>query len=351
MQQTILFAVLNWGLGHATRSIPLINYFYKKQFKIIICSDGDALTLLQKEFPQLIFEKLPSYNASYTYKENQFFIHLAKQIPHFLKTIREENKLCQSLSLKYNANFIVSDNRYGFHDKNISSALICHQLQLLFPQSQLFETLVNASYFNFLKHFSEIWVPDIAPPQNLSGKMSNINLKNIHYIGLDSRFIKKEPTGSINILAIISGPEPQRSILEKRIYEQLQNIEGKHIIIRGTTQKSKILSTINIEVIDIANTKQLNQMLANANLVVCRSGYTSLIDLIKLEKKAILIPTPSQPEQEYLAQKAMENKWFFSTKQNDLDIIKTLAKLTDYTPPTINFGYNQIVIYNFLKIS
>ncbi|MCB0536951.1 MAG: glycosyltransferase, partial [Bacteroidetes bacterium] len=245
MQQTILFAILNWGLGHATRSIPLINYLLKKQYKLIICSDGDALALLQKEFPHLIFEKTPAYNASYTKNKNQLFIHLAKQIPHFIKIIKEENRLCEKLIEKHQANFIISDNRYGFYNKNIHSALICHQLRLLFPQSRLFENMVNASYINFLKPFSEIWIPDIAPPKNLSGRMSQTNLKNTHYIGIDSRFIKTKPTESINILAVISGPEPQRTLLEQKIYTQLQNIEGNHLIVRGTKQKSEVVNTEN----------------------------------------------------------------------------------------------------------
>ncbi|MCB9225735.1 MAG: glycosyltransferase [Chitinophagales bacterium] len=348
MQQTILFAILNWGLGHATRSIPLINYLLKKQYKLIICSDGDALALLQKEFPHLIFEKTPAYNASYTKNKNQLFIHLAKQIPHFIKIIKEENRLCEKLIEKHQANFIISDNRYGFYNKNIHSALICHQLRLLFPQSRLFENMVNASYINFLKPFSEIWIPDIAPPKNLSGRMSQTNLKNTHYIGIDSRFIKTKPTESINILAVISGPEPQRTLLEQKIYTQLQNIEGNHLIVRGTKQKSEVVNTENITVVDLATTQQLNQWLINAETVISRCGYTTIMDLIKLNKKAILIPTPAQPEQEHLAQKLMKNKWFLSAKQDELNIAATQKQLINYAPPNISLGYNEEIIDAFV---
>lgn len=350
MQKTVLYAVLNWGLGHATRSVPIIKHLADSgQYRIVICSDGDALTLLQKEFPTLLFEKTPTYHIKYTENETGFFTHFSKQIPSLLHTIYAEHKLCKSLCKKYNVTHIISDNRYGFYTANIPNAFICHQLQLLFPFLQIAEKAINFSYRFFLKKFTQIWIPDIASPNNISGKMSAVNFKNIHYLGIDSRLNILPKTDNFNVLALLSGPEPQRSIVEQKIYTQLQNIEGKHVIVQGTVKGNALRATPNIEIVNLATTASLNQLTSNATVVLCRSGYTSIIDLIKLQKKAILIPTPSQPEQEYLAKKVLKNKWFYSTSQNKFNLVEAIELSQNFNPPNILCRYNFSVVDTFLN--
>lgn len=348
MQRTILYAVLNWGLGHATRSIPIIQYLIDKGNHVIIASDGDALLLLQKEFPTLVFEEVSAYNVVYANNSTQFNVTLAKQIPKFIKAIQAEQKECIALCERYNIDVIISDNRYGFYHNKIPSAFICHQLHLLYEANILFEKIVNKSYQAYLKKFTQIWVPDFEDPNKISGKLSQLKWNNIKFIGADSRFIKIDLPITHKVLVVLSGPEPQRTILEDKILEQLPEIEGMHLLIRGTKKAKKLAKINNIEIIDFATSELLNQKIESSKIVVCRSGYTSVIDLLKLNKKALLIPTPGQVEQEYLAKNLTKKNWFVIANQDYLNLAENILKLDQTKFPTLNFKYNFELIEQFL---
>lgn len=349
MQKTILYAVLNWGLGHATRSIPIIQHLIDTGNKLIIASDGEALNLLQKEFPRLIFEKVCAYNVVYASNSANFNITLAKQIPKFIKAIKNEHNDCIALCKKHKVDYIISDNRYGFYHNKITSAFICHQLHLLYEDNYLFEKIVNKSYQGYLKKFTQIWVPDFAAPFSISGKLSKLNWKKIQFIGADSRFKNQKISSKNDILVILSGPEPQRSLLEDITLKQIAKIKGQHTLIRGTQQAKNIKSNKNVKLIDFATSKELNQLVTDSEMIVCRSGYTSVIDLLKLKKKALLIPTPGQVEQEYLAKNLAEKNWFYTQKQNDINIETAIHKISKTEIPNLDFAYNFNIIQQFLS--
>jgi len=349
LQKTILYAVLNWGLGHATRSIPIIKYLIQQNYKLIIASDGEAMYLLQNEFPALIFEEVNAYNAIYSNNSSSFNFIMAKQVPKFMKAINVEHKHCKSLVKKHQVDYIISDNRYGFYHQQIPTALICHQLHLLFEGNTLIEKIVNKSYQVYLRKFKQLWVPDFKAPNSISGKLSQLNWTNVQFIGADSRLEKLNISNKYKVAAVLSGPEPQRSMLERKIANELANTKGKHLLIRGTKNGDNLDEFENIEVIDFATSKLLNQKIQESEMVICRSGYTSIIDLLKLQKKALLIPTPGQIEQEYLAKNLEHKNWFVIANQEKLNISESLLKLNETEYPKLKFQYNFEIIQRFLS--
>jgi len=345
LQKTILYAVLNWGLGHATRSVPIIKGLISRGYQLVIVSDGEALTLLQNEFPEEQFEATKAYDVVYAPKAGNFNAELARQIPKFIFAIKSEHLDCKSLCIKYNVDYIISDNRYGFFHKDIPSAFICHQLHLRYPNNRLIEKIVNKSYQSYLKKFTQLWVPDLAPPNNLSGEMSILDWVNVHYIGIDSRLNKLTPQTSYQYIAILSGPEPQRSILEAELLIKLNHTRGKHVLIRGTNVTYEYTIKDHVKVYNLTNTETLNKLICSSEKVICRPGYTSLLDLLKLGKDAILIPTPGQAEQGYLAEKLQRLNYFDVQKQGEIELSKDFQQKR----PKLSFGYNFELIQSFLS--
>lgn len=314
-------------MGHATRSIPLIYQLLRDENKVIIASDGDALALLRKEFgDKVIFETLPSYNILYTKKRFLFHLNLVKQTPHILQNIKAENKVVATLVEKYHPQKIISDHRYGVYHSNVHSIFLGHQLFLDFPQSKFIEKIANNLHRQKIDAFDEIQVPDLPPPNNISGKLSDYKHPNIHYIGMLSRMQKMETVLKYDICVVLSGPEPQRTVLENILINQLESTNYKVAFIRGLIgEKSSIESENNkINILNYYHTNELNQIMLASKVIICRSGFSSIMDLVKLKKRAILIPTPELPEQNYLAKRMHKLGWFYTVDQENLDIEKAM---------------------------
>lgn len=339
MSKVILYGVLNWGLGHATRSIPFIYKLLKDNHKLIIASDGDALALLKKEFGEnVIFETLPSYNIKYTKKRFWFHLNLVKQTPHILQNIKAENKVVAALVEKYQPQQIISDHRYGVYHLKVHSIFLGHQLFLDFPQNKLIEKIANNLHRQKIDVFNEIQVPDLPPPNNISGKLSNYQHPNIHYIGTLSRMQKMETVLKYDICVVLSGPEPQRTVLEDILIKQLENTHYKVAFIRGLIEEEYIVNNEhkNIEILNYCHTKELNKILMASKVIICRSGYSSIMDLVKLQKQAILIPTPELPEQNYLAKRMFELGWFYTVEQENFDIEKAMKDYSKFKVGLLN---------------
>lgn len=335
--KTILVAPLNWGLGHATRCIPVINELIDRNHKVIIASDGIALLLLQKEFPQLTSEELPSYNITYP-KDDQFVNHILKSTPKIWKAIREEKKVLDQLIRKYDIDIVISDNRYGLFNKRRKSIIITHQIKILTPT---WSNLISALHAYFLNRFNEIWIPDYSGNINISGALSHgkKQLLKSKFIGPLSRFKTSQriesPIFDISqpfILAIISGPEPQRTLFEKMLLDQFSKI-NQPIVMVGGNPNSKIESTFkHITHFPLLTSSDLRWLLENAQTCISRSGYSSIMDFVALQKSAILIPTPGQLEQMYLAQYLDDRKLFVSIKQDEFNIENALSKFSHFKP-------------------
>ena len=302
MNKAIIYGVLNWGLGHATRSIPIIQSLIRLDYEVIICSDGDALLLLKKEFPHIQFVELPGYKVRYDFRS--MVLNMVRYSIGMLKAIHREEKILRELVSKYQPAFVISDNRYGFHCKKVKSIFITHQLNI--PSRKKWQAFTaNRFLRQFINRFDTCWVPDLANAPNLSGQLSHdVSLSiPIQYIGPLSRFGLVEKELKYDVAFVLSGPEPQRTKLENMILDQQSDLPGKCCLVRGTDAATERASAQkrNLKVYDLLESEVLESLIAESNLLVCRAGYTTIMDLVAMQKSAVLIPTPGQPEQEYLA--------------------------------------------------
>lgn len=301
--KTILIAPLNWGLGHATRCIPIIRALQENNYIPIIASDGIALELLRKEFPQIKTLELPSYQIEYAKNGANFKWKLIKNGPKMMRAILEEKKIIQNWIEKYAIDGIISDNRLGVFSKKIPSVFITHQLNVMTGNTTWITSKIHQS---IIKKYTECWVPDLSGIPNLTGKLGHIDNPNLKtkYIGPLSRLQKKLLPNKYDLLVILSGPEPQRGMLEKHLKKEIVKYDGNVIFIEGNIEKEQKTTTIrNVTYYNFMNSTELEQAFNESEMVLCRSGYTTIMDLAQLRKKAFFIPTPGQYEQEYLAKK------------------------------------------------
>lgn len=326
--KTILIAPLNWGLGHATRCIPIIKALQENNYIPIIASDGIALELLQKEFPYVQTLKLPSYKIEYAKEGKNFKWKLLKNFPDMLKAVWKEEKKVKKWIKKYDIDGIISDNRLGVFSKKIPSVYLTHQLNVMTGNTTWFTSILHQ---HIIKKHNECWIPDVEGTSNLTGKLGHIVNPDfiLKYIGPLSRMQKKETPKLYDLMIILSGPEPQRGLLEEKLKTEILSYKEKVVFIKGIIEKDQKKEQIeNVTYYNFMNSRQLEQTFNESEIVLCRSGYTTIMDLVKLDKKAYFIPTPGQYEQEYLAKKFKEEGQVPYSKQEDFRIanLKELEK-------------------------
>ncbi len=327
--KTIFIAILDWGLGHATRCVPIIRYLETQGCTLHIGSSGNSLLWLQWQFPLLKFHELPDYNIRYSRSLSQAFA-VMMQWNKIRNTIRLENDALHKLVLQNTFDAIISDNRYGCYHKDIPSYILTHQLHLKLPLGLSYLSGIADNIIkSLLMPFNEVWIPDEVGNDNLGGDLSHPAFKTISYkyCGLLSRFENYFITEPIyDILVILSGPEPQRTELENIIVRQLNSLTPiKSCLVRGTTKSfTSFQAASHIQVINLAGEVQLKKLIEESRLIVCRSGYSSIMDLQHSGKKLLLIPTPGQTEQEYLAKHFNKQTGCLIQKQSEVQIQKAL---------------------------
>ncbi len=302
-RKRVLITVLNWGLGHATRSIPIIRMLSHSKIEVAIASDGEALSLLIDEFPEITSFELPAYNIHYPYKSME--LNMILQAPRFTRAINKERRKIKEIIAEWNADVIISDNRFGCRSDKCHSIFMTHQVNLI-TSNTLSRVIGNILNRRMILKFDELWIPDYSGVNSVAGKLSDTS----HLRGkIKTRFInpisrfelgEKNQKSKRDILLLLSGPEPARSNLEDVLLRLLDNLDLDIMLVRGTMTKKPL--SINMPYKSILNAEELNNEILQSKLIICRSGYTSIMDLIKLNKKAILIPTPGQTEQVYLAE-------------------------------------------------
>ena len=323
----IIIAPLNWGLGHATRCVPIIKELQKSNFTPVIASDGTALQFLIKEFPSLEFFELPSYKISYG---RNLKWSLIRKIPTIVRAVHKEHLLIQEY-VHQNPNVvgIISDNRFGCYYTKIPSVYITHQLNVL---SGFLTPVTSFFHRRVIRKYNECWIPD-EENSVYSGKLSrstkNLNKK---YIGVLSRFKKQELPQDIDVLILLSGPEPNRTQLEIKLTSIFKTSSKKVYLIQGVVEKiQKTTKENQLTIVNFMLTKQLEHTLNLSKMVICRAGYSSVLDLVSLRKKALLIPTKFQNEQEYLA-KYLQQKGYFSFVKERKVNKNTLDVFPEFTP-------------------
>nr|WP_321232434.1 glycosyltransferase [uncultured Psychroserpens sp.] len=329
LKKRILIAPLNWGLGHAARCIPIINALIAHQFEPIIASDGIALSLLRKEFPELESIELPSYEITYPKKGKYFKLKMLQSTPKMVKALKAEKKVIASIIKDYHIDGIISDNRLGVHNKKLPCVFITHQLQVLSGSTTWLSTKLHQK---IIKRFHECWVPDNLGDINLSGKLGHVDIHEIpvKFIGPLSRFSKRDLPTKYDVMILLSGPEPQRTLLESKLLDEFKNYKGKVIFIRGVIENEQHISEENnISIYNFMTTSELEHAINESALIISRSGYTTIMDLAKLSKKAFFIPTPGQFEQDYLAGRLTKLGYVPSCKQ-DAFTKEKLNKVSNY---------------------
>ena len=335
-KKRILIAPLNWGLGHASRCIPVINALLSRNAEVVIAADGAPLKLLQQEFPTLESVVLEGVNVQYP-KKVPFPIYFGMKLPELIHSIEKERIALAKLKTSLMLDAVISDNRYGLYHKDIPSVLITHQLR---PISPLFEETIHQFILKKISHFNECWIPDFKDKPNLSGKLSHLKQlpENARFIGPLSRFeLGSKGKLENDLLVILSGPEPKRTELENKILAQLATLEIKTLLVQGvvkTTTDTKVISPLLTSVSHLT-AKKLEKAIKQSKVVLCRAGYSSVMDLIKLQKKAILIPTKGQTEQEYLAKKLKAEDLFYTVKEKNLNLKTDVTAALSFTAKDI----------------
>jgi len=351
----ILIAPLDWGLGHATRCIPIIHELLVQGCEVLIAAENSTQSLLQNEFPQLVFIPLTGYRIRYSYLKFWLPLKIFLQIPRLLYSIYKEHQWLKRAIKMNKIDAIISDNRFGLYFSGIPSVYITHQL-LIKTENDFTEKVAQKIHYWFIKKYSVCWVPDFEGDINISGELSHP--KNISdqltYLGGLSRFEKINSIEKKYDLAIvISGPEPQRTIFEDILLEQLKDYKGSVLFVRGLPSNQSIKQSPNssIKIVSHLSSRELNLAIQQSNYVISRSGYTTVMDLLKLQQKAILIPTPGQTEQEYLAKHLMERKIFFYVEQENFSLIESLqkAKKFPFNIPAFNMEEYKNVIQQFVE--
>ncbi len=320
---TILISPLDWGLGHATRIIPIIKHLSKKH-KIIIAAGGKGYYLLKNYFPDLEIIKLPPLNFKYSKHRLFFELKIVASLPKLLfHTIREHFIICSTVKRK-NIDLVISDNCFGMFCSKAKTVFITHQINIQVPQSKILEKMVYRLNSFFIKKFDRLWIPDYKGNFSLAGALSqdNIPAKKYYYIGIKSRFENLQCSpDQYKYVAIVSGVEPQRTVFEQKLREIFLQTDEKALIISGNPQQDNSVTQENLTIVPHLDDIQFCSAVRGAQVIIARSGYSTIMDLYVLGKKAILVPTPGQTEQEYLARFLAGKKLFLYIEQKNLDKI------------------------------
>lgn len=360
--QRVLVAPLDWGLGHATRCIPIIKALQELGKTVLLAGDGPSAQLLQTEFPSLTLLPLRGYHISYAKSAWGLPWQMLAQAPSIFQTIKDEHAWLDAMIEEQQIDLVISDNRYGLYSKKIPCVLITHQLTIKMPFAWL-ERHVQKIHYSLINRFHTCWVPDTKGPQNLGGELSHpmkMPAIPVKWMGLLSRFAPSKstetvvqttydliPAFSFQYCFLLSGPEPQRTLLENIILKNIENLEEPMVLLRGLPRN--LTDSLNNTVSNPSSTNnipnplpeslpkqltvyphlpaaELAPLILSSEWVICRSGYSTLMDLAALDKKAILIPTPGQTEQEYLAKQSSQQGMAFSVAQSKFSLIESIAQ-------------------------
>ncbi len=332
----ILVAPLDWGLGHTSRCIPLIRELLARQAEVWLAGDEVQKNLLLDEFPGLPFLPLEGYNIRYAGAGRNMTWKMIRQIPKINKAIRRENEWLKNAVTSYHLNAVISDNRYGLFHASLHTVFITHQLAIKSPMGAWSEKLLQKRNYNFINRFSECWIPDQEQEPSLAGSLSHPFRKPVvpvKYIGPLSRLTPGEvPVKKNHLLVLLSGPEPQRSILEEKILQDISRYPYTATVVRGLPGHMQLIPSSNsIQLYNHLPAARLNWEMLEAEYVICRSGYSSLMDAMLLHKKCILIPTPGQTEQEYLADLFYRQQWAYPCTQADFSLMNALTGAAQFS--------------------
>ena len=340
MSKRVLIAPLDWGLGHTARCMPIIQELLQQGHQVIFAGTKKQFDFISQHQISIKHIELFSYEVNYAKRLPQW-IKIGAQVNKLKAKIKAEHKWLTDYLNKEKIDVVISDNRYGLYSNKVNSIFIGHQLSI---QSPLLQKKLNNIHATYINKFDECWIPDDVE-LNLSGELS-VNKKisiATKKIGILSRFKQSDVNTEKNfdILVLLSGNEPQRSILEEKLINILSDTSHRIALVRGTTAKTKEQNN-KLKIFDLLNSEELQKLIEGSETIICRSGYSSIMDLVNFKKKLILIPTPGQTEQEYLAKHLKKNYNIPYLEQSKLN---TLAELINKLEPTkINLARRALSI-------
>ena len=308
----ILVAPLNWGLGHASRCVPLIERLLADGHEVVIGGDGESLTLLRKHFPNLAVLPLAPLNLLYGKGRRQVFAML-RALPQIIRSAILDHKMLVNYLRYESFDQIISDNRFGLFSAKTHCIYITHQLTIALPRPwQWLEPLVARWHRRIIARYNECWIPDEQAlddgRQGLAGRLSHTKQlpPNAKYIGVLSRFAGKSysPDPTYAVVAVLSGLEPQRTLFEQQLISRYENSDCPVLIVRGKIQSPPtVVKHGNLTIVPWMDDTHLAAYLKGAKHIICRSGYSSVMDMhaLGVSAKVEWHPTPGQTEQEYLA--------------------------------------------------
>ncbi len=339
---------MDWGLGHTSRCVPIISYLLRLGHKVTFAGNKWQRNFIEETFPGIETIHIDGYNVRYNNSGNGLIFSILKQAPGILKTIKREHAWLDELVKEGRFEGVISDNRYGLYSSRIPSVIITHQLEVQTGLGQLANNLFRKQHYRMLGHFAEVWVPDVAGEPNISGKLGHPEkiAANTRYIGCLSQLeaSKTDLQEDGSLLVLLSGVEPQRSILSKQLWQEVCEYNGKVIFVEGS-RNSKSPGTIpgHITYLKQVTKDELLPIMQRASVVIARSGYSTIMDLVLMNKKAILIPTAGQTEQEYLGGHLHKQGVFYCTPQKGFDLKNSLKEMErfPFSHLSIKDAHNQ----------
>ena len=338
-QMKIIYAVCSWGLGHATRSLPVIRALVSEHNEVTVISNGRSLEVLRKELGDTVnYADIPDYPMLVSENTRQFIAKSMVYWPVFIKRIEDGLAELQKILRQSHYNCIFSDARYDMYSKKIPSIFMSHQMRIMNPlRIRMFERTMERFNMFFFRRFGTVLVPDYKD-DSLSGDLSHhlrrIQEDRLHYVGVLSDFRKRRVKKDIDYLISISGPEPQRSFLEDKLMTQAQDLDGTIVVTLGKAEARSVTKQKHLTKYSFVNKDLREELLNRAHLVISRSGYSTIMDLAVIGTKALLIPTPGQIEQEYLSKYHNSLGTFYSVTQDavslksDIQVAKQKAGIT-----------------------
>jgi predicted glycosyltransferase len=331
----VLVTPLDWGLGHATRCIPVISELQRQRCDVTIAGSGDSLALLKGEFPGLPFIELPGYQPRYP-RNGSMVTAMVRQLPHFMRVIAAEHRALERIVQNEKIDLVISDNRYGCWSDRTYSVFITHQSNIMMPaRFGILQPLVRRVTRHFMNRFHACWIPDRPDAPSLAEDLisfGKIGVKSeVQYIGWLSRFENSRPgrMARYEVLAVFSGPEPQRSLFERTVLPQLRESGLRYLAVRGLPSDKSPLA--DDSVVNFMASEELRASIEASDLVIARSGYSTVMDMNALGGKVVFVPTPGQTEQEYLASRLMKKRIAYATPQQAFDLAGAIRESKNYT--------------------
>ncbi len=338
----ILYSLCSWGLGHATRGLPVIRRLVRDGHEVVIYTTGRGLSLLKAELGDScsFIESVP-YPSPYSDKFG-FAFRFLKVAPRIIRVIKSENLEMKKIIKERGIELIISDSRFGSYSEDVPSFLLFHQLRFIAPCRFFLGEMLTEGFNQGLQYkFNKVLVPDYEDPlSNLSGDLSH-NLRyfkkeNVEYIGILSDYEKQDVPQDIDYLFSISGPEPTRTVLEEKLFSQISLLKGKIVVAQGKPGEFSMEERGNVTVYSYLEKKRRDELMNRSKMVVSRSGYTTVMDVSEIGRKVLFIPTPGQTEQVYIGQHLNKLKLFYSVAQGKLQLdrdVETARDFPGFIPP------------------